>query len=471
METSRPLPIRLELVAGQGLDCYLEHVSRANHIPAGTFMRHLDESTDTTRYLLLSLTTRTAEVLARITGVAPQALRAATVAAYDGVAVNLAGLDPVRQASYRTVAARGWAPGRGTQACPRCLAESGRWDVVWRLAASTVCLRHQAYLVALCPGCHRPFRDRTRPLRPVGPVTRCGNALGARGQSCNVDVAAMEPAIADPDCVDRQSLQQRAIVQDRVEVMGRPVSSLTWHEDIRSLAALLLHIASAVPDRAELPRWAQQATARGDSERRAPRWAIAPPRDAATRSGAMTEAHAVLTAPTLDTAVSRFARWADLVPETADGFLGWIGDHTRATPNVTLLVMAAHAPRRRLSRLLDQSPPMTRGLDAIPRSVSALLYREYLAGLFNSRPAAVRAFAAICLARTQPGVETWEDAIAALDLARDEAIRTVQTCVAGMTASPLEAITMMRRLADELPSPRPQVPAEPQSSGEVAEHD
>lgn len=470
METCRPLPIRLELVDGQGLDCYLEHVSRANHIPAGTFMRHLNDCTDTTRYLLLSLTARTAEVLARITGMAPQALQAATVAAYDGLAVNLAGLDPARQASYRTVAARGWAPGRGTQVCPRCLAETGRWDVSWRLPASTVCLRHQAYLVAVCPGCHRPFRDRTRPLRPVGPVTRCGNALGARGQYCNVDAAALEPAIADPDCVDRQSLQERAIVQDRVSVMGGPASSLTWHEDVRSLAALLLHISTAAPERSELPRWAKQATARGGSEDRAPRWAIAPPRDTATRSRAMTEAHAVFSAPNLDTAVGRFVAWADRVPETPDGFLGWVGDHTRATPNVTLLAMAAHAPRRRLSRLLDLSPPMTSSLDAIPRPVSEQLYREHLANLFDSRPVAVRAFAAICLARSQPGIETWADAIAALDLVRDEALRTIQTCIAGMTASPLEVVTMLRHLADELHSSRPRRYAGTERSEAVAEH-
>lgn len=67
MDVDRPLPVRLELADGQGLDCYLEHVSTANHIPAGTFMRHLNASTDTTRYLLLSPTARTSEVLTRLT--------------------------------------------------------------------------------------------------------------------------------------------------------------------------------------------------------------------------------------------------------------------------------------------------------------------------------------------------------------------------------------------------------------------
>lgn len=217
-----------------------------------------------------------------------------------------------------------------------------------------------------------------------------------------------------------------------------------------------------------LDKWAQLAAKRCDSERRAPRWAIAPPRDAATRSRALTQAHAVLSAPDLETAVSRFAGWADRVPDAPDGFLGWVGDHTRATPNITLLVMAAHAPRRRLSRLLDLSPPMTAGLDVIPRPVSEVLYRRYLAGLFTSRPAAVRIFAAICLARTQRGVGTWAEAIAALDLEPDEALRAVQTCVAAMTASPLEVITMLRRLADEIQSPR--VSSSGAGTAQVVEH-
>lgn len=457
MDTHRPLPIRLELVDGQGLDCYLEHVSTANHIPAGTFMRHLDASTDTTRYLLLSPTARTADVLTRLTGATPQALRAATVAAYDGLAVNLVGLDPTRQSSYRTVAARGWVPGRGTQACPRCLTETGRWDIGWRLPATTVCLRHQAYLVAECPGCRRPFRDRTRPLRPVGPVTRCGNALGARGRYCQVDVAALEPTLADPDCLDRQDLQQQAIDQDQASIMGRSASSLTWHEDVRSLTALLLHIATAAPDRTDLPQWAKQASAREGSEGRAPRWALAPPPDVATRSRAMTQAHNVLGAPNLETAVSRFVAWADLVPETPDGFLGWVGDHTRATPNVTRLVMATHAPRRRISRLLDASPDLTRGLDGVPPTVPGSLYLRYLADLFTSRPAEVRTFAALCLTRTHPDIQTWAEAISALDLEPSAGARVVQSCTAGMTASPQEVITMLGGVAEELLGDRSRV--------------
>lgn len=449
MDNCRPLPVRLDPARGQGLDCYLEHVSKANHISAGAFMRHLNASTDTTRYLIMTPTSRTIAVLSALTGVASQKFRAATLTAYDGLAIDLTGLDPARQSSYRTVAARGWAPGKGTQACLQCLTETGRWDISWRLPTTTVCLRHQAYLIARCPGCQRPFRDRTRPLRPVGPVTRCGNALGARGRYCQVEVTDLESTPADDACVERQSRQHQAILTGRMKVLDRVDSVLSFHEDLRSLTALLLHIATSVPEQTDLPHWAQLARREGSSER-APRWGILPPRETATRSMAMTSAAEMLCAPDIETAVSRFSPWAHLVPDTPDGFLGWVGDHTRATPNVTRLVMATHAPRRRLSRLLDASPPLTARPEDIPQSIPGPLYERHLAGLFTSRPTAVRTFAALCLARTHPGINTWADAITALELAPDAATRTVHTCTGGQVASPQEVMTMIVRAASEL---------------------
>lgn len=449
MKTNRPLPVRVELARGQALDCYLEHVCKANNIPAGTFMRHLAASADTTRYLLIAPTRRTTHILGTLTGITQEELRSATLAPYDGLAINLRGLDPTRQASYRTVAARGWAPGRGSQVCPQCLYETCRWDISWRLPTTTVCLRHETYLAAICPGCRRPFRDRTQPLRPVGPVTRCGNALGARGRYCPVEVADLEAARADGQCVARQSLQNDVAGGNCVTVLGSPASLSTLHEDMRSLTALLLHIATAAPVGTDLPHWSRLLRGEG-SPVRSPRWAIAPPRDPVTRSRAMTSAVDILSSPDIDTAASLFSPWADLVPDTTDGFLGWVGDHTRATPNVTRLVMATHAPRRRLSRLLDASPPLTATLREIPPSISTPLYERYLARLFTSRPEAVRTFAAICIARTQSDIHTWADAAAALELVPDEAQRTVQTCTGGQVASPQEVMARIARVASEL---------------------
>ena len=132
-DPSRNLPARPTLHAGQALDCYLEHAADANHIPPATVMRAITDACDTTRYVLLRPTPRTLEVLSGLTGQSTAALTAATLAAVDGTLLDLSGLDPHHQPSYRAVAARGWAPGQGTQICPRCLAETGTWDISWRI--------------------------------------------------------------------------------------------------------------------------------------------------------------------------------------------------------------------------------------------------------------------------------------------------------------------------------------------------
>ena len=60
------------------------------------------------------------------------------MASYYGTSLDLHGLDPAHQSSFRTIAARGWIPGHGTQICPQCLADDGIWRITWRLPTTTV---------------------------------------------------------------------------------------------------------------------------------------------------------------------------------------------------------------------------------------------------------------------------------------------------------------------------------------------
>nr|WP_257908642.1 TniQ family protein [Janibacter limosus] len=119
------LPARPILHPGQAPDCYLEHLADANYLTAGTLMAMVTAASDTTRYLLLRPTPQTLEALGGLTGHPVDALTAATPAPLDGTLVDLSGLDPNNQYSYRDLAARGWAPGQGTQICPSCPAENG----------------------------------------------------------------------------------------------------------------------------------------------------------------------------------------------------------------------------------------------------------------------------------------------------------------------------------------------------------
>lgn len=221
-------------------------------------MRAITDACDTTRYVLLRPTPHL-EVLSGLTGQSTAALTAATLAAVDGTLLDLSGLDPHHQPSYRAVAARGWAPGQGTQICPRCLAETGTWDISWRIPTTTVCLRHGCYLLDV-PGLpaalprhqiHAPAPDRrkdplwqcpgsTRPLLPNGPQH-----------------ALMEPA--DPGCVDRQArTQAQSLVARPPQVFGEGTTARRFMADVHGLTALLLHIATATTRPGLLPEWAGQ---------------------------------------------------------------------------------------------------------------------------------------------------------------------------------------------------------------------
>ena len=207
------LPALVDLAPGEALDAYLERVADANYLTTARLIEMVRAGHDTTTaYLMLAPTRATLERIARLTGADAAALQNATLAAYDGTSLDLRGLDPAHQSSFRSISARGWIPGHGTQICPTCLADGGIWRITWRLPTTTVCRAHGTYLLATCPGCQRPFRDqRHSPLRVVGPQMVCGNPLGqGPRKQCRVDLTTLTAELADEDCLQRQARQDAA---------------------------------------------------------------------------------------------------------------------------------------------------------------------------------------------------------------------------------------------------------------------
>lgn len=448
----RRLPRRPPMRTGEALDSYLEQLATANHLRSADVVRTLTSATDTTRYLMLAPTERTLHVLSGLTGLETARLRAATLAHYADSALDLTGLDPHRQASYRTVAGRGWIPGSGTQICPECLADTGAWKIAWRLPTTTTCTTHGTYLLAVCPGCDKPFRaPRHALLRPVGNDTVCGNARASRGRHCCTDLTTLTAPAAAHECLDRQQRYDSALETGGARVFGEQATAKDYHQSLRSLTVLLLHIATATDIPSALPEWAQTINRQGTESTRAPRWGLTPPDEVALRSQALTAADHVLAATDVDEAVVRLAPWTSAVPDTPDGFLGWVGDHTTPSLTVTRLVMAAHAPRRRLSHALDSLGPLTPDPANIPQVVPEGLYEQHLAGLFTSRPETLRTFASLCLARTHPVVETWAAAAQSLGLDPRLGVKTAQACTTAQQASPSQVVQAMKRLAEQLP--------------------
>ena len=138
------------------------------------------------------------------------------------------------------------------------------------------------------------------------------------------------------------------------------------------------------------------------------------------------------------------------VPDVPGGRLGWLADHTRMTATLTRLVMAAHAPRRRLAHVLDDATALTDSLRQIPQVLPADLAAAHLAPLFTSRPAGVGLFASLCLARTHRGVSSWARAAQVLDLEASLGERTARACSAFQTGSPQDVLRALTSAAAEL---------------------
>jgi len=445
------LPTLIALAPGEALDAYLERVADANYLSTARLIEMVRAGDDTTTaYLMLAPTPATLERIANLTGANTAALQNATLAAYDGTSLDLSGFDPAHQSSFRTISARGWIRGHGTQICPACLGDDSIWKTTWRLPTTTVCRTHGTYLLAACPGCQRPFRDqRHSPLRIVGPQTLCGHPLGqGPRKQCRVDLSILTTEPADDDCLQRQTRQDAADAGGTVGTFAGELVAAEFTTTLRSLTALLLHLAAATRTPTHLPYWARDIAAAGRAGVR--RWNIRPPQDPVLRSRALTAADHILAAEDIDTAAARFRYWLQQIPEVPEGRLGWLADHTRMTPTLTRLVMAAHAPRRRLSHLLDQTPPLTASTRQIPQVLPARLVDEYLAKLFDSRPATVGLFASLCIARTHPHVLSWADAARELSLQPELGERAARASSASMTASTADVVTALGAASREL---------------------
>ena len=366
---------------------------------------------------------RTVSRLAALARVSPDAVAAATLAAFDGTAIDLTGLDPGDRHSYRQVAARGWAPAHATQACPACLGQTGTWLVAWRLLLVTACTRHRAVLAADCPSCRRPLRDQQHsPLRAVGAATTCGNPLGAGPtRQCRRDLTTISTPSVDPDVLRTQARIDIALTGAPATAVGTSVTAREYLADLRHLTTLLLHLA-AQPAAADLAHWTGGLTleAAARTGTRGPRWGLRPPTDPARRGAALATADALLACDTVDEAATALSPWLEATPRTTDGTLDWLADHTVMTATLTRLVTAARAPHRRLSRHLDtrqeNEGAMPAPLHTIPQVMPSRMFRDHLADAFDSGEHTVRLFASLCLARTHTEVTTWADAAVALGL-------------------------------------------------------
>lgn len=456
MSAAPALPVSVAPRDGESIESWLEHLADANGLTTAALLATLRQRGVSTRYLTLAPGSATIRALAGLARVSEHDVHATTLAAYDGTALDLAGLDPDDRHSYRQVAARGWAPAHGTQACPACLAETGTWRSAWRLLIVTTCTRHTSFLVTACPACQRALRDqRHSHLRAVGAATLCGNPLGAGPtRQCQHDLATITSNPADTAVVATQERVDAALAGEHVTTLGVQSQPATYLKDLRHLSTLLLHLGHQ-PGADKLAPWVPLLTA-STSDRggqRGPRWGLRPPTSAGLRAQTLATAGAMLAASDLDAAVEAFQPWVELTPNTPDGVLGWLADRTVMTPTLTRLVMAARAPQRRLSHHLDT--PKTEGvrmpinLLAIPQVIPHEQHVEHLTGAFDSSEVTVRLFASLSLARQHPDITSWAAAAEALGVPGPMGVRCARACSATMLITADEWRGRIRRAGEE----------------------
>ena len=452
------LPISVPPRPDESVESWLEHLADANGLTTAQLLATIRRTGATTRYLTLAPSPETIARLAALARVDEKDVYAATLASFDGTALDLTGLDPTDRHSYRQVAARGWTPAHGTQICPACIAETGAWKTTWRLLLVTACTDHGLVLVAECPSCGRPFRDqRHSHLRRVGATTVCGNPLGKGPvKQCQHDLAALRREPASPAVLATQACMDAALAGEPAVVLGEPAKPAAYLADLRHLTTLLLHLAGQ-PGADSLAPWvADLAVVAADrTSTRGPRWGMRPPDDPALRGQVLTTADAILAAADLDAAAWQLTPWTELTPTSNDGPLGWLADRSVMTPALTRLVMAARAPHRRLSHHLDT--PRTDGgrmpinLSFIPQVIPHEQYLEHLASASDSSEATVRLFASMSLARLHPEVKSWAAAAEALGMPGPMGVRCARACSATMLVTADEWRARIWRAGEETP--------------------
>lgn len=423
------LPIRLQPSPGEALDGYLERVAAANHLDNAQLLRRLPGTTTT--FLPLAPAAAALQRIAALSGQQPAVLARTTLAGLAGI--DFQGLDPAKPRTWRRVAARGWAPGRGSQLCSLCLANDGQWRVHWRHPWVTVCPSHSTWLHAECPNCGLPFRSqRHAPLRSVDADSHwCGNPEGARGQACRQELAGLTSTPAPSAVLKSQRRIQQAIHHHPIRVIGSRLDAADYLAEVRSLAVLLLHLACH-PGADQLADWCDDALhdrnrSAGD---RTARWGLAPPANPVLRGQALGAADAILCCESSDAAAERFGAWIDLAPQTPEGQLGWVADRTTMTSTLTTLVMSSTSTRRRLATRLRHGRRACAD-DQLPQLLPADLYDAQLAGMLDVREDTGRLFASLCLARLGTA-RTWGSAAATLGLAPESGVKVARACSADL---------------------------------------
>jgi len=264
----RRLPIRVEPRPGEAFAGWIERLAAEIGAPIGVVLDAcglgVDGSAPGPRSPYgVALAPGHLANLAGALNLPPARIEATLLSAYDGTALDLAGLDPLVPATTAPVGARQWAIFKGSRLCPACLAEDGTWHLAWKLSTSAVCPRHRVLLEDSCPACGIGIRvgsvsvpNPAFPSRIPDPLVCSNPAGGGKGHRspCGASLVRIPTVgIAGwPRVVAAQETLDWAAAGHPVTLAGHVATASAYFSAVRSLVALVRALAQP-DDLGDLP--------------------------------------------------------------------------------------------------------------------------------------------------------------------------------------------------------------------------
>lgn len=440
----RRLPTRLPPVAGESFSSYAERLAHGLNVPLITLLAHTGVAPVAHWRAVPSaygvhLEATPLASFAHVTGVPADVVRSMLLSRYDGIALDFSSVGdlPVTPGYAARI---GWAYTSGSHYCPLCLAESGAWQVCWKLPWSFACVRHGLIHHGQCWACGRRSGSGRRGeavpayLGRVPAPGMCA-ALGPtnrdRGRAAQPCGAALRDAAVIP-LIDAAVAHAQGLINDVLQgaqpiVFGARVRQLAFFHDLRSIVSVLLLAAHttdlALSDPILVTAMDHHVAGRTKLFRERPRgvgrWAgryyTGVPEDPALLAATVPTALRILTSASLHAAVSELGWMAERLAVIPTGTLplpSWF----RLSPRLQPLFTAADPERRYAAHERGRSGAAPIEARHVPQLLWQPIFERDFADLMpHIRPEKARLFCSLALVKWTLSL-SWPRAAQALDL-------------------------------------------------------
>lgn len=387
------------------------------------------------------------------------------LSAFDGTAIDLAGVQAGDPASLRKRALDEWAYFSGSHVCPQCVVENGgAWQLAWKLPWTFTCIKHKCYLVPYCPSCERRFgsgrRDRSLSpvfVRHVPKLAHCNNPrpsgeaqIGKTAVPCGYPFDEIKTRSASVASLLVQKKINEALAGEPQAVLGSLTSPSEYFRDMRSLCALILFCAETkdlgqtgdaeraafsafVANRSAVQRVRQEAPSPRNSERT--RVFIGPQEDPALMAAVSIFADKLLSATSEEGVATMLKPIAERCIALRPKGRWSVTEFFRFSNRLESAFQHALSHRASFNRSMgNRSVELQNRKYAfeprhVPQSFWPEYFNEYLAGFFPevgedyARRFCSMSFVKLC------GNYSWGEAAELLDLPQRQCIKMANRCV------------------------------------------